>query len=214
MRKLSLLIALCMLLTIGGVYAAWTYTNETIPTQIAEYDLFLTEDQTVGNYGVFEVKTSADFAMTIDPDPNVADNNHPTMLIIAGDITIYFTPDENAPQNIVKNGPATEFFFELTNNNWKFNDGDGEEDIVTLVKDSPNATHSINPTGTGEHTWTYDEATGKFYYVISNDEVVKHIQLTDFVLDTRSDYLAFKSALSNGRIKLTVQDATGASALR
>ncbi|MBE6699044.1 MAG: hypothetical protein E7584_02245 [Ruminococcaceae bacterium] len=213
MRKLSLLIALCTLLTVGGVYAAWTYTNETIPQKNAEYDLFLTEDETVGNYGVYEVVTSADFAMKIDPDPD-ADNNHTTKLFIDGYITIYFRPDENAPQNIVKNGPATEFFFELTNEDWKFNDGSGEKNIVTLNRIPADATHPINPTETGEHEWTYDEATGTFSYVISNAELVEHIELTEFLLDTRSDYLAFQSALSNGRIKLTVQDATGVSALR
>ena len=30
MKKLSLLIALCMLLSIAGVYATWTYADSTI----------------------------------------------------------------------------------------------------------------------------------------------------------------------------------------
>ena len=211
MRKLSLLIALCMLLTIGGVYAVWTYTAETIPTINGEYDLLLTPDETVGNYGTFSVIPSDDFSMTIDPDP-AAGNNHTTKLTITGYLTIYFKPDENAPQNIITNGPNAEYFFTLTNTNWKFNDGTGEKDIVTLNKTSDNATHPINPLTAADHKWTYDANTKTFSYVITNEELSAHIQLNKFLLDTRSDYLDFQSALSNGRVKLTVQEVVAPAA--
>ena len=204
MRKLSLLIALCTLLTVGGVYATWTYTNESVPSDQQEYSLNLSGIETTGNYGTFTFSTD-NVNFTIDPKEGTT---HTTALDITGTITITFTPNAYAPQKIKDYGPNAEFFFSLSNDNWTYVEYEGAEakKIVNLVKDSDDATHPIYPSNsTEESKWTKNGDV--FTYTIETDVLEEHIVLTEFLLDTVSDYYNYKTALSNGQVLVNIQDA-------
>ncbi len=192
MKKLSLLIVLCMLLTIGGVYATWTYTQSTdIADESVNMSLNLTNVTFVGTYGTYEIDQSG-VSMTIDPK---AGTTHTTSLNITGDLVIKFTPNAFAPEEVKTGAVASTYAFSLANTNWQYNG----QNIVTL-----------NHAGTHDIAWV-SEADGTFTYTLSASDLAAHINLTEFVLDTKVDYDNYNAVLGQGSIVLTVSDGVTSS---
>ena len=191
MRKLSLLIALCMLLTIGGVYATWTYTQNTdVADEAVNMNMNLTEVAYAGSYGTYKVDTSG-LTMTIDPKQGTT---HTTALYITGQIVITFTPNSVAPVEVKEGGVASTYQFTLANENWTYN---GQK-IVTL-----------NHTEKHDIVWQKQQ-DGTFTYTISASDLSKHITLTEIVLDTKVAYDAYNAVLGTGSIIIAVSDGVTA----
>ena len=187
MKKLSLLIALCMLLTIGGVYATWTYTQNTdVADEAVNMNLNLTDVAYSGSYGTYKVDTSG-LTMVIDPK---AGTTHTTALYMTGNIVITFTPNSVAPSNVKEDGVPSTYAFSLANQNWKY---DGQ-DIVTV---NHSEVHNID--------WT-ENGDGTFSFTISAADLEEHISLTEFELDTKAKYDAYNAVLGTGSIVITVSD--------
>ena len=55
-------------------------------------------------------------------------------------------------------------------------------------------------------SWNDDDEDGVFTFVIDAAEFAQHINLTEFTLDTLSDYNDFRDALSQGKIEIVVSD--------
>ena len=192
MKKLSLLIALCTLLTIGGVYATWTYTQNTdVADESVNMGLNLTDVAYSGSYGTYRVDTSG-VTMSIDPKDGTA---HTTALYITGDIVITFTPNSVAPTEVKESGVASTYTFSLANANWQYN----SQNIVTL-----------NHTEAHNIVWA-PQTDGTFTCTISADDLAEHIALTEFTLDTKADYDAYNTVLGQGSIVITVSDGTTSS---
>ena len=192
MRKLSLLIALCTLLTVGSVYATWTYTKEIdVADEAVNMSLNLTDVAYSGSYGTYKVDTSG-LKLTIDPK---AGTTHVTSLVATGEIVITFTPNAVAPAEVKEDGIPSTFAFSLTNPDWKYDDGEGERAVVTLA-------HS----GAEDINWGEPNGEGVFTYTISAAEFVEHVHLSEFLLDTKADYDKFNAALGQGQIIITVSD--------
>ena len=192
MKKLSLLIALCMLISIGGVYATWTYTQATdVADETVNMAMNLTDVAYVGTYGTYKVDTSA---LTLKIDPK-AGTTHTTSLVIEGQIVISFTPATYAPETVKQNAVASTFQFKLSNSNWQYEG----ENIVTLTHAEAEAV-----------TWT-KQADGTFTFTIDAAALAEHIQLGEFVLDTKTKYDAFNTALSQGQITISVSDGVSSN---
>ncbi len=196
MKKLGLLIAMLLCVTIGGVYATWTYTQNTdVADETVNMTMNLTDVAYSGSYGTYKIDSTA-VKMTIDPKPGTT---HTTELTIEGDIIITFTPNSVAPQEVKDNGIASTFQFGLTNVNWTFDDDTTDETPATEII---SLTHS-----TAENiVWGSPDETGVFTFVISAAELAEHISLTEFNLDTKAKYDAFNTALGLGQITITVSD--------
>ena len=192
MKKLSLLIALCMLLTVGGVYATWTYTQNTdVADEAINMNMNLTDVAYSGSYGTYRVDTSG-LTLAIDPAQGTA---HETALYATGNIVITFTPNSVAPEDVKENAVPTTYAFSLANPNWQYEG----YDIVTL-----------NHTGKHDVVWT-DNGDGTFSFTISAAVFAQHVTLTPFTLDTKSDYDAYNVILGTGSIVITVSDGVTAS---
>lgn len=187
MRKLSLLIALALIVSIGGVYATWTYTQSTdVADESVNMSLNLTNVTFVGTYGTYEIDQSG-LSMTIDPK---AGTTHTTALYINGSLVIKFTPNTYAPIEVKEGAVDSTYTFSLANTNWKYDN----KDIVTL-------------THTGDHDITWEkQADGTFTLTLTADELANHISLTEFTLDTKADYDAYNTVLGQGSIVVTVSD--------
>ncbi len=187
MKKLSLLIALCMLLTISGVYATWTYTQSTdVADESINMSLNLTNVTYVGTYGTYEIDQSG-VSMTIDPKPGTT---HTTALGISGSVVIKFTPNTYATKEVKTEAVPSTYSFSLANANWQYNG----QNVVTL-----------NHSGNHDITWT-PESDGTFTFTLSADELAEHINLTEFNLDTKTEYDSYNTVLGQGSIVLTVSD--------
>ena len=192
MKKLSLLIVLCMLLTIGGVYATWTYTQNTdVADEAVNMNLNLTDVAYSGSYGTYKVDVSG-LSLSIDPK---AGTTHTTALYATGNIIVTFTPNSVAPADVKENGVKTTYAFTLANPNWKYED----KDIVT-----------VNHTEKHNISWT-DNGDGTFSFTISAEDFMNHVALTEFKLDTKVKYDAYNAVLGTGSIVITVSDGVTAS---
>ena len=188
MKKLSLLIAMILCVTIGGVYATWTYTKSTNVMDDTIYtSLNLTKATNDASYGTYEVDTS-NLSMVIDPK---AGTTHTTALYITGEIVITFTPGAYAPTEVKENAVPTTFQFSVTNPNWEY---EGDK-IVTFAHEEA---ETID--------WGEADDNGVFTFVIDADDLAGHIILTEFVLDTFAKYEAYNAALGQGQISITVSD--------
>lgn len=192
MKKISLLIALCMLLTIGGVYATWTYTQNTdVADEAVNMNLNLTDVAYSGSYGTYKVDVTG-LNLSIDPKEGTT---HTTALYATGNIIVTFTPNSVAPADIKENGVETTYAFSLANTNWQYEG----KDIV-----------SVNHAEKHDVTWQTN-GDGTFSFTISANEFMKHIALTEFDLDTKVKYDAYNAVLGTGSIVITVSDGVSAS---
>ena len=178
--------ALCV--TVGGVYATWTYTRNTdVADETVNMTMNLTDVAYSGSYGTYKVNVD-DLKLKIDPKTGTT---HTTALYAEGEIVITFTPNSVAPEEIKTNGVASTFKFGLSNAEWKY---EGQP-IVTLVHDHA---ESI--------TWGTPSADGVFSYTIPASKIGDHITLTEFNLDTKAKYDAYNAELGKGQITITVSD--------
>lgn len=199
MKKLSVLIALMLCVTIGGVYATWTYTQTTdVADESVGAAMNLTGVAYAGSYGTYEIDKST-LALTIDPKSGTT---HTTSLQVAGEIVVTFTPANVAPVEIKEEGVPTQFSFSLSNSDWTFDDdhGGGAKNIIAL-----------NHTGMHNVIWT-PNADGTFTFTLSAAQIAEHLGLTEFVLDTKTLYDAYTVALQQGQIIFGVTDGSTAGA--
>lgn len=191
MKKLSALIALCLCLTVGGVYATWTYTqNVDVADPHTHFDIGLTGVAFADSYGTFDIDKSG-LSIVVDP---VSEGSHIAAIKITGQLVLKFTPNSHAPSEIKANGVPNSKFYLGTNvdvANWKYS-GQQIFNVDTAQKDI---------------TWGTPDSNGVFTYVINANELASFITFANtFVLDTKGDYDAFGTALSAGQIGITVTD--------
>jgi hypothetical protein len=189
LRKLSLLIALCVCLTFGGVYAAWIFTESTdVADQHQHLSVSMTEAQFSGSYGSFHVDYSS-LSMTIDP---TVEGGHVAALKITGKIVITFVPNQYAPAEVKTSGVATtwQLATNIAQNTWTYN----STQIFTVNTDKVNV------------VWGTPDGQGVFTYEISAETLAAKIQLGTFTLDTKAEYDAFNTELGKGKIGITVSD--------
>lgn len=210
-KKVGILATLALCVTIGGVYATWTYadTNTAIESQHKHIAVDIAGSTTTGAVGTLKVET-AGLKFIIDQ----ANANHEAYLNWSNTVTeipVTFMPSANAGEDIKTNGINVMYTFETTGD-WDF-DGEGGEDAKAL--------YSV---ATGKYKVTMSKAVDEdgawidlngdgikdFRGFIPASVFVDAIQLNDtLVLDTPADYEAFKSAMTSLLVGVTVADATG-----
>ena len=217
MKKLSLLIASLLCVTIGGVYATWYYaTSNNVGDKHQHIGLELTADKLEGGYGSYMVETKV--GMWIDP---VSDDSYEAALYFGSAdasgvvtsarptdaaIVITYTPDTYVPNDVDNYGITTYWSLswkkgDLTDlANWTY---DGTNRIFSEI-DTTVAT--ISPSnGTGAK-WN-KESDGTFTYTITVETLSNMIKLADEItLDTITKYNDFQAALSGGTIGINVND--------
>ena len=193
MIKLGLLIGMLLCVTVGGVYATWTYTQNTdVADETVNMTMNLTDVAYSGSYGAYKIDTTG-LKLNIDPK---AGTTHTTALYADGEIVITFTPNSVAPQKVKDEGVESTFKFGLTNPDWTY---EGQP-IVTLKHNGSEPIDWGTP------------SNGVFTFTISADEIYNHITLTEFNLDTKAKYDAYNTALGKGQVSISVSDGQTTSA--
>lgn len=186
-KRLSLLIALVLCFTIGGVYATWVYTQSDDVADITKSGTVNLTDATFeGTYGTYAVDVQG-AKMEVDPKEGTT---HTTSLVITGNIVITFTPNVNAPVTVKEKAVPSTFALALSNPNWKYNDQ------VILTVD----------TSKYDIVWGEPDSNGIFTYTIEASVLSGYITLTEFDLDTKAKYDAYAQALATGAIEIIVSD--------
>lgn len=206
MKKLSLLVALALLITVGGVYATWSYsgTND-IGDAYAEAKVQLAGFELTGANGTYNVESN--LVLTV----NQANEDHEAVLEFSSNngnpiyLTVTFTPAANAPQIIKENAVPSELYFGVTTPMQYKMDGAGNYDAEGTAKDIFVFTNPYDTTFSSNVTWT-EKGDGSFTYTLDETALRGQISLSQtFVLDIKAEYDAFQAALA-GNIVARVTD--------
>ena len=197
MKKLSLLVALVLLVTVGGVYATWNYA--TLQMTAAEH--------TFKNLGITDVNTNTQSGKVAVTDTLILkiDDNDATHTpawdadvsgVGAGKLQIVFTPNSGANDTVLK--------YEIKIAENSYDPGTGAVAIFGVSGDK--TAHATEKT----------VLEGTFNYTVGDPNATKEITLSDiqaklsvngdFTLPTLDDYNNYKTALGNVQLTLTVSE--------
>lgn len=201
-KKVSILAALALCVTIGGVYATWTYTSDsaTIDSQHKHVAQDIAGSTSTGAAGTLKVET-AGLKFVIDQ----ADSNHHAKLVWSNtveSIPVTFMPSANASADIKTNGIAVMYYFE-TSGTWDFGGAVGEDNVYAI----PTTKYKVAMTKVDD---VDGDGIADFQGTIPKDVFTQSITLKNtLVLDTQSDYEAFKAALDGIKVGVTVAPDDG-----
>jgi hypothetical protein len=202
MKKLSALIALMLCVTIGGVYAAWSYAgSEDIIDKSTESKVVIADVKTETANGVFTIESN--LVLTVDQ----ANDQHEAHLVFGSNnseepkLRVTFTANAHAPQHIKENAVAADLKFAVTTPMQYKMDAEGNYDAngtnvkdIFVLKDHDDV------------TWVKEGNV--FVCELDKTHLEEHIKLNGtFKLDLKSEHDEFGKALG-GNIKVTVSDGT------
>lgn len=213
MKKLSIIMALLLCLTIGGVYATWSYagTND-IADAFAEAKATIADAELVGANGTYKVESN--LVLTVDQ----ANDEHEAELVFSSNdgkpihLTVTFTPSINAPENIKEKAVPSELYFG-TSTTMQYpidEDGNFKEDgeKTDIFKFGDNNKYASDGKFEENITWSGPDSNGVFTYTLNGDNLKSMIQLSQaFKLDLKSEHDKFRECLS-GNITARVTDGT------
>lgn len=207
MKKFGLLVALALIVTVGGVYATWTYaSNDKVTAAETELSLSLASYTLVG--GGLDVVDGTGVSLVIDD----TDNNHVAQLLTSGTMIVLFDPAENVTDRNIEELEFTVTITQEAKNTTvgivKYNNKDifnvqSEGKIVgkTLTKISDQTT-DVAGQDLSSHA-------GKWYFTVTSDEVASIVSLTEsFELHNVTDWHTFNTALSSIDLSVSIA-ATG-----
>ena len=216
-KKLSMLAAMALCVTVGGVYATWIYATQAVPTAYATMSITLTGTSSGGQAGTLTI-AGTNVALTIDDDATDAHVHKATLVSNpSGEFKITFTPNTNAESEI-KDGVNLEWYLGLYDSN-KDNGPDaakgGAIDATafefTMKNNQPGdvfTTFNTAPTTIYVNQQTYNNATGAYTCEIPMTAVMTKIVLNeDLYLTTMEQYAAFEALLVGKMIHVHVQVA-------
>ena len=203
MKKISLFVALALLVTVGGVYAAWIYPADdaAVGTANKTFTGNMTQVSTSAtSKGTISVKTSSDTLKLFVDDGG----EYVATPIAQGSVDIIFTPIDGVSEEIANNGIEMLLTVSITGAQTTVKD-DGDHDVKIF-------TVNTETVDLGKGT---KQADGSFLVNITGTQVLSYL---DFCKDGVSDHTvtlntlaeneAFGVALDSYIINLTISEKT------
>ncbi len=230
LKRFAPLCIMLAILTLGGVFAAWNFAGSNAGTGISgELQFGMENVQYSTSRGTYSVTTNGQKIFTVDQTKidtaTPANNDYTAKLVVnpTATITIRFTPNLGASDEVVTNGLLSEFFFTFKQGSVQTPyrmDADGNHvengvegtDYQAIILDGVKV--KIRPMdetpGTDELKWMTAADGNGFTVTLGATEIAKHVKLNDvgFVLDTIEEYYAFGSCLDSYTCAVVVQDPT------
>ena len=210
MKKLSILMVLLLCLTVGGVYATWSYagTND-IADAYAEAKATIADAELTGANGTYKIESN--LILTVDQK----NEDHEAELKFSSNdgkpihLTVTFTPASNAPQAIKDKAVSSELYFgtstEMTYPMDEYGNYSATGTATDIFKFGDNNMYASNGKFEENITWTKGD-DGSFTYTLDEATLKNMIQLNkNFVLDTKAEHDAFHGCIS-GNITARVTD--------
>ena len=193
MTKLSLLIALCMLLTISGVYATWIYSGNLIDTQTEPFVSKMGGLDHTGNSGSYSfTANSLDFAV----EPDSQDTKITTIVWGTGSMTLVFTPKGDINDAMLAKALTATLTVEQASSTLGEYD---DTDVYTIAENFKVSLTSEN--------WT-SHNDGEYYtYTITAATIKDAISIGQFHLPTEDEYVAFKAVIQDVKFRVRVTPA-------
>lgn len=231
-KKLSLLIALCMIVTVGGVYAQWTYsssddtTNEAQGTIIVDMQSAVNSSQSQGHFEVLlntiRIEVQDNINGTVDVGTEQGD--YIPELHITGQLVILYTMYEDDSQLPEKIGMTHTL---STTSDMKYNDKD-----IFVITNSPETIYSVaQVNGTDSSNAYYYETlntewnlgsaetndgraltnsdTNRYIFIVNADTLKLHLSLDPSIkLQTLNEYHAFESVIASANLLFKINDGS------
>ena len=203
MKRLSVIISLALVVTIGGVFAAWNYSNGTATGITTTRELDMASITTTVEKGKITANSEG-MTLIVDDETDVAGVQNPVafkaMLRGAGSINITFAPDSSAEPTVKNHGihmiATVTVSKDADATQWTADDAD--KTLVDIL--APNTEGNANVIDLGT-TKTAE---------ISADAIINALLFCGgkpVILDTYQKNQEFKVAMSKYTINITISEA-------
>ena len=193
MKKFSILIALCVLLTVGGVYATWIYSGNQIDAQTEPFVSKMGGLDHEGNSGSYSfTNNSLDFAV----EPDTQETKITTIVWGTGSMQLVLTPKTDINDAMLQKALNATITVELASSTA------GEYKGETVYTIDPNFAVTLTA-----DDWT-SHNDGEYYtYTITADTIKDAISIGSFHLPSEDDYTEFKSVIQDVKFRVKVSPA-------
>ena len=193
MKKFGILIALCVLLTVGGVYATWIYSGNQIDAQTEPFVSKMGGLDHEGNSGSYSfTNNSLDFAV----EPDTQETKITTIVWGTGSMQLVLTPKTDINDAMLQKALNATITVELASSTA------GEYKGETVYTIDPNFAVTLTA-----DDWT-SHNDGEYYtHAITADEIEDAITIGNFHLPSEDDYNEFKTAIQDVKFRVKVAPA-------
>lgn len=187
MKRFGLIIAMALVLTVGGVYATFNYATNTVLPVTSDLTTSIAGKDTETPKGTISVETN--FIIKIDAKTGTLTTGYTT----DGTTTIKFTPSaKGVDDDVVNNGVNLKFVLNIT--------GTNSYNGTPIFK----TTSAYNESGVGLGKGTKNTVSGEFEYTV---DLSQYLEVSEIDLPTAAAYDAFYSVFETIRITITVSEA-------
>lgn len=202
-KKLGIIAALAMCVTVGGVYAQWSYSEGIASGMNGSKTVELAGVSTNTKKGVITVDTNG-FSIEID-DTN---NDKYGELVLTGNITVTFSPNSDASDDVQTNGIPMKATLSMSEDFANFTydfDSNSETAEETVFNLSTNSL--IKDTASKSWTITSTQIAELFKLTTKTVTINEQQQTVSVVyLPTYQDYIDFQNALARCNLIISVSE--------
>ncbi len=195
MKKVGIFALLGCLVTVGGVYAQWVYSQATAGQVSGSFKVTMAAVGNNSKKGLIKVDTTH---VVLEIDCTYDSNGVATyvpQLVVTGDIPVTFVADTGADANVKENGIKMEWNLSVSTD-WKYDvDGDGDLDEEIFTVDNTVWT----PLGGGAATKATSITAGQIQNAITLNPAED-----GFKLDTLEKFQKFQNELNAADKKFTI----------
>ena len=185
MKKLSSLIAIALIVTIGSVYAAWNYAQGTTAEVEITREINMAQVNTNSNKGTISA-TPNNVAFLVDDDGTGV---YKAKLTGTGSFTINFTPALGADATIATSGIKMRATIEV------------KSTTNVLYNGQTPITHKD-----GANVIDLNEGVATLETTLEVEDILECLELCNVKLPTKDDNDAFHTVLSNYTIYITISE--------
>ena len=207
MKKLSILIALILCVTVGSVYATWFYAGETMTDATHNFkNLGITDVDTSAQSGRISVTDTLILKIDDNDGSHTPGWDEDVTNLTAGNLLIRFTPNSGASdttftctftiENNVYDGKPIFKFTGIDTSDLNASQQISQTEFTYKVNGEGNLYGTDNKVEYAEKIVTLSDITQRLFV---NDEIT---------LPTITEYEAYQTALSKVVLKLTISEKT------
>ncbi len=195
MKKFSLLIVLCMLLTIGGVYATWIYSGNQVDPQTQPFISQMGDIDHEGNAGSYSFTNDGlGFAV----EPTTQEEKVTSIVWNDKSVILTFTPKLDISDAALEDALNATIVVELASDTA----GTYQERTIYTIKQDFAIT--LNQGSWQGHDTNDDNIMEYYTFVINKTNISESIEIYPFELPTEDDYADFKAIIQNVKFRLKV----------
>lgn len=190
MKKLSTLIAIALIVTIGGVYAAWSYSQGTTAEVEITREINMAQINTNGSKGTISATPENNFAFLVDDDGS---GTYTAKLVGTGKLNITFTANPGADSSVASGIEMVATIEVRSATNATYTYGDYTNLVPLTHKQGENVINITNNTVSKTATLTADQILGA-------------IVLTSVKLPTKDANDKYHAVLKDYTIYITISE--------